>query len=99
LRIGDPLTLTTADRRFQYRITSLTIVDPTEVSVLDPTGHPTMTLVTCYPFTFVGPAPRRFIVRADLVETESRRSTDQSSSGEGSPTVSGRGFTITSRQR
>jgi sortase A len=75
LRVGDPLTLTTADRRFQYRITSLMIVDPTEVSVLDPTGHPTMTLVTCYPFAFVGPAPRRFIVRADLVEIESRRST------------------------
>jgi len=44
------------------------------VWVLDPTDHPTLTLVTCYPFTFIGHAPRRFIVEADLVSEEQRAS-------------------------
>jgi sortase (surface protein transpeptidase) len=37
------------------------------VAVLDATDHPTLTLVTCYPFTFIGHAPKRYIVTADLV--------------------------------
>lgn len=69
---GDPLTLTTADRVFHYRITRTFIVDPQDVYVLDPTAKPTLTLVTCYPFYFVGHAPRRFIVKAELVG-ENRR--------------------------
>ena len=44
------------------------IVGPDDVYVLDPTPQPALTLVTCYPFEFIGHAPRRFIVRADLVE-------------------------------
>ncbi len=40
------------------------IVNPGDVQVLDPTDTPTLTLVTCYPFTFVGRAPQRFIVQA-----------------------------------
>jgi LPXTG-site transpeptidase (sortase) family protein len=40
------------------------VVDPEDVSVLDPTSTRVLTLVTCYPFYFVGSAPRRFIVRA-----------------------------------
>ena len=40
------------------------MVDPEDVSVLDPTSTRVLTLVTCYPFYFVGSAPRRFIVRA-----------------------------------
>jgi sortase A len=42
------------------------------VYVLDPTPEPALTLVTCYPFEYVGHAPRRFIVRADLVGDEAR---------------------------
>jgi sortase A len=42
------------------------VVNPSDVWVLDPTGTPALTLVTCYPFTYVGSAPRRFIVRAQL---------------------------------
>ena len=44
------------------------IVDPTDVSVLDPTPTPSLTLVTCYPFYFVGSAPQRYIVRAVRAE-------------------------------
>ena len=52
----------------EYRVTETFIVDPSDVHVLDATDRPTVTLVTCYPFYFVGSAPQRFIVRATLVE-------------------------------
>jgi len=68
LRVGDAIALTTADRVYRYRVTDTQIVQPEDVQVLDPKGHPTLTLVTCYPFTFIGPAPLRFVVSADLVE-------------------------------
>ncbi|HWZ59555.1 MAG TPA: class D sortase [Gemmatimonadaceae bacterium] len=72
LHVGDPLVLTTTDRVFHYRISHTMVVNPRDVYVLDPTERPTLTLVTCYPFTFVGHAPRRFIVRAELVGEEMR---------------------------
>jgi sortase (surface protein transpeptidase) len=46
------------------------IVGPDDVYVLDPTTKPTLTLVTCYPFEFIGHAPKRFIVQAELVSDE-----------------------------
>jgi LPXTG-site transpeptidase (sortase) family protein len=67
LHLGDPLTITTADHLYRYRITKTMIVNPKDVYVLDNADHPTLTLVTCYPFEFVGHAPHRFIVSADLV--------------------------------
>jgi sortase A len=72
LKIGDPLTLTTADRVFSYKISSLKIVNPEDVYVLDPTDHPVITLVTCYPFSFIGHAPKRYVIRADLLKEEDR---------------------------
>ena len=65
--VGDPLEFTTADRVYRYRISKTLIVGPDDVYVLDPTPQPTLTLVTCYPFEFIGHAPKRFIVRADLM--------------------------------
>ena len=47
-----------------YRVTEITIVEPEDVSVLEQTADQVLTLVTCYPFYFVGSAPQRFIVRA-----------------------------------
>jgi len=72
LHVGDPLTITTADHLYSYRITKTMIVDPKDVYVLDDADHPTLTLVTCYPFEFVGHAPKRFIVSADLVADMAR---------------------------
>lgn len=69
---GDPLVLTTGDGIYRYRITRTFIVDPEDVYVLDPTTNPTLTLVTCYPFEFIGHAPRRFIVQAELVTRDTR---------------------------
>jgi len=68
IKVGDPLQLTTADRTYRYRISKTLIVGPDDVYVLDPTDRPTVTLVTCYPFDFIGHAPKRFIVQAELTE-------------------------------
>ncbi len=72
LRVGDPLVLTTADHVFRYRIARMRIVAPNDVWVLDPTRHPTLTLVTCYPFDVFGHAPKRFVVSADLIDEKPR---------------------------
>jgi sortase A len=65
VRHGDSITLATLDGEFLYRVVSFQIVQPTDVSVLDPSPEgKTLTLVTCYPFYFVGHAPQRFIVHA-----------------------------------
>jgi sortase A len=61
---GDVLELETRTSVSRYRVDKTWIVDPDDVSVLDSTGTPAITLVTCYPFYFIGSAPRRFIVRA-----------------------------------
>jgi sortase A len=67
IRVGDPVTLATSDRVFRYRVSETRVVRPEDVYVLNPTEHPAMTLVTCYPFQFIGHAPNRFIVRAELI--------------------------------
>ena len=62
---GDEITLTTLDNTYIYRVASFTVVQPEDISVLAPNaGERTLTLVTCYPFYFVGHAPKRFVVRA-----------------------------------
>jgi sortase A len=61
---GDAIELDTLQGKEAYRVERTWVVDPEDVSVLDPTSTPSLTLVTCYPFYFVGSAPRRFIVRA-----------------------------------
>jgi sortase A len=62
---GDVITLVTSRGEFHYRVVSTRIVNPTEVAVLKADGREILTLVTCYPFYFIGPAPDRFIVRAE----------------------------------
>ena len=69
---GETIDLTTPDRVFHYKINRTSIVMPDDVYVLDPTPRPTLTLVTCYPFEFIGHAPKRFIVQAELVGAERR---------------------------
>jgi sortase A len=64
LEVGDSLTLTSLDGVSHYLVDTLRVVAPRDVEVLDPTPHKSLTLVTCYPFYFVGDAPERFIVHA-----------------------------------
>src|ERR1700674_2390210 len=64
---NDMITLTTLQGEYRYRVVSTKVVSPDDVAVLDSTGGEFLTLVTCHPFYFVGPAPNRFIVRAARV--------------------------------
>jgi sortase A len=61
---GDAITLKTRDGDFEYLVESTAIVRPSDVRVLRPTGGSTLTLITCFPFSYLGSAPDRFIVRA-----------------------------------
>jgi sortase A len=61
---GDEIEVITPEQSVTYQVTDIWIVDPDAVHVLDQTDHAAITLVTCYPFYFVGSAPQRFIVRA-----------------------------------
>lgn len=65
IRANDLIQVKSGDQEFQYRVVSTKIVGPKDVQVLEPIGHETLTLVTCYPFDYLGSAPKRFIVRAD----------------------------------
>jgi len=62
--LGDIVTVQTLSRLRKYRVTTIEIVKPENVTPLHATTFPALTLVTCYPFYFVGNAPRRYIVRA-----------------------------------
>lgn len=68
VRLGDLVELESISGPRQYRIESLRIVDPHDLSPLQATAGPALTLVTCYPFWFVGNAPQRYIVRAVAVQ-------------------------------
>jgi len=86
IAVGDVIELELLSGTETYAVTEISIVDPDQTEVLQPTAEPSITLVTCYPFYFVGSAPRRYIVRATRQETEltaigggDRRSTARSS--------------------
>ena len=66
LEVGAEIEVTTLRGSQIFRVSELRIVDPLDVSVLDVTEETVLTLITCYPFYFVGPAPERYIVRAHL---------------------------------
>jgi sortase A len=67
LRIKDQIRLSTLKGNFDYEVESLRVVAPDNVGVLASSGENVLTLVTCYPFYYVGPAPKRWIVRARQV--------------------------------
>jgi sortase A len=71
LRKGEIVTVERDGRSFRYRIVTLEIVRPTDSTFYQPTSNAVLTLVTCYPFYYLGPAPKRFIVRAELLDTNS----------------------------
>jgi sortase A len=66
LVVGDVVTLTTPAAIFDYRIETIEIVEPTRVDVLAPSTERLLTLVTCYPFNVMGPAPLRMVARGRL---------------------------------
>jgi sortase A len=86
IELGDEIEVETLEGLRIYVVDDLTIVDPSNVSVLAERDLPSVTLVTCYPFYFVGNAPQRFIVRASVsarppsgpAEESARRNTELS---------------------
>jgi LPXTG-site transpeptidase (sortase) family protein len=64
---GDKIVVTTLNTLYEYSVKSFEVVGPRETRVLDDSSEPTLTLVTCYPFHYIGPAPKRFIVHASRV--------------------------------
>lgn len=67
IRQDDIITIATPLADYGYRVVSVKVVSPSDIAVLDSTRNQILTLVTCYPFYFVGSAPNRFIVRAERV--------------------------------
>jgi sortase A len=64
IRVNDEITLTTLSGSYRYRVDSTKVVKPEETEALEDSDYDILTLVTCYPFNFLGSAPERFIVRA-----------------------------------
>jgi sortase A len=69
VRVGDSVSLSTRHGLLGYRVTRVHVTEPTDLSVLDPTPTAKLTLITCFPFVYVGSAPQRFIVQAERVGT------------------------------
>jgi sortase A len=80
IRKNDFILLSSVESTSLYRVESTEVVEPSHTEVLDNTGKPTLTLITCYPFFYVGAAPNRFIVRARRISTHVRASSAGSTS-------------------
>jgi sortase A len=70
VRADDVIRIVTAERTYTYEVQWTKVVEPDRVDTLDPTAKPSLTLVTCYPFAYVGRAPQRFLVRARQVDSD-----------------------------
>jgi sortase A len=67
LRVGHRIELETHSGDISYRVVSREIVKPDAVRVLQPTAKPRLTLITCYPFNYIGPAPKRLVIVAEPI--------------------------------
>jgi len=67
IRPGDAITIETLGGEYNYQVDWTEVVLPSDAQVLKPSSENTLTLVTCFPFYYVGPAPQRFIVRAHQI--------------------------------
>ena len=72
IKIGDTVEVATLTASHRYRVDEIEIVTPNDTAVLGPRAVDSVTLITCYPFYFMGNAPFRFIVHASVVETNQR---------------------------
>jgi sortase A len=68
IRLGDRIDFNTSEHSFEYLVESIEVVAPNDIQVLQPSTGRDLTFVTCFPFYFVGPAPKRFIVHAREVD-------------------------------
>jgi sortase A len=68
IRVGDEVRMRTTRGDITYRVRNIKVVTPDDLSVLRPQAADTLTLITCYPFNYIGSAPKRYIVHAQRVE-------------------------------
>jgi len=80
---GDAIELVTPTENISYVVDELLIVNPDDISVLRPRSKSSLTLVTCYPFYFVGSAPQRFVVHASIATPAVQRNASQEPSPAG----------------
>lgn len=66
--VGQRIDVETPGETYVYEVVEALVVEPTQVDVIDPRGGSDLTLITCYPFDYVGPSPHRFVVHARLVD-------------------------------
>jgi sortase A len=71
LEKGDEIIVRRNGQTFKYEVTGKKIVKPEDVSVLNPTVDPQLTLITCYPTYYIGPAPKRLVIFSKLVQPTS----------------------------
>jgi sortase A len=64
IQVGDEIRFKTPERNFEYVVESIEVVTPRDIQVLEPSSGHELTFITCFPFHYVGPAPKRFVVRA-----------------------------------
>jgi sortase A len=72
IELGDTVRISTVEASYAYIVEGTRVVDPDAVEVLEASGYPKLTLVTCYPFRYIGPAPWRFIVDARQLPPDHR---------------------------
>lgn len=65
IQVGDEVRFRTSRHELLYRVTKTAIVEPDDLSVLEPRQEAALTLITCYPFSYIGNAPRRFVIHAE----------------------------------
>jgi sortase A len=75
IHADDEIQLETKDGSTRYRVVWTRVVAPEDISVLDSTSESALTLVTCYPFYFIGAAPKRFVVRAQEISAATQERT------------------------
>ena len=81
IRQNDLITFRSLTQTFTYKVQGTRIVRPTDIGVLRSDGHDSLTLITCYPFYYVGSAPERFIVQARLVSESGEEKEPLTASG------------------
>lgn len=70
IKKGDDIIVATSYGKYYYKVSSIDIVNPTDVYVAAPTKYEKITMITCYPFNYFGSAPQRYIVSGDFVKVE-----------------------------
>jgi sortase A len=72
IQAGDQIRFKTPERSFEYVVESIEVVAPRDIRVLEPSSGHELTFITCFPFHYLGPAPKRFVVRAQEVDSTPR---------------------------